>query len=200
MSLRLTLCTLTLLLGVGMVSAAETNRVQATPPRRIDFDSFRVIAERNIFNPNRYARTSRPEQRREVRTNAVVDSIVLTGIMRYEKGDVAFFDGTRSEYRKAARVNSKVGDFTIVEITPRQIKLVAGTNAFQVPVGMQLRRQDGDTWEIANRPESLVASSSGSTSSSSSNSPGQDSGSSSSGTEDEVLKRLMQRREQEMNR
>ena len=60
---------------------------------RMDYVSFRVISERNIFNPRRSGRstartTTRTEPERRVRT----ERFALLGTMSYEKGRYAFFD------------------------------------------------------------------------------------------------------------
>jgi len=47
-------CALVLLLAASRLAAAETNA-----PSRLDYTFFRIIAERNIFNPNRSARSGR---------------------------------------------------------------------------------------------------------------------------------------------
>jgi hypothetical protein len=134
---------------VGTGSAASTNRV----PRTLDFSDFRIIQDRNIFNPRRYARSSNIE-RRETPRPARVDTITLTGTMSYEKGTYAFFDGSSSEYRKALKVKDRVGKLQIARIEPKQVVLREGDDNYELPVGYSLRREEGGAWKVSSAPES----------------------------------------------
>jgi hypothetical protein len=85
-------CALMLLLAASRpVQAEETNA-----PSRSDYTSFRIIAERNIFNPNRSGRAGRNATRREPEKRKRVESFALVGTLSYEKGQFAFFDGASS--------------------------------------------------------------------------------------------------------
>src|SRR5215216_2631603 len=80
---------LSLLLGMLCASngfaavADQTNNVPA-----LDYQAFKIINERNIFNSRRYGRST--SSRRESRSATRVESFALTGTMSYEKGPFAF--------------------------------------------------------------------------------------------------------------
>ena len=182
---------LALVLASRPVAAADdTNaHTKAAATSRVDFDSFRVIAERNIFNPNRSGR--RDYTRREPDRRTRVESFALVGTMSYEKGRFAFFDGTSSDYRRVIGASDSIAGYTISAVTPEHVTLQS-TNQTEIklPLGMQMRRVEDGDWELTERSQTTAsASSSTSTSDSSSSSSG--------GGGDDVLKRLMQRREQE---
>jgi hypothetical protein len=118
-----------------------------------DFNSFRVIADKNIFNQSRYARSSTRSDTREVRRTVPSETFQLTGVLSSEKGDRAFFESSRSEYQKVARIGDKLGSFSVASIRPNAVVLVATSNKFELPVGKQMRRHE-DAWEIGDRPES----------------------------------------------
>ena len=59
--------------------AATTNG-----PVKVDYDSFRMISDRNIFNPSRYPRSSGRTAAVEEK-QVVVDSFTLVGIVCNEK-------------------------------------------------------------------------------------------------------------------
>jgi len=171
-------------------AAEETNaHTKAAAASRVDFDSFRLITERNIFNPNRSGR--RDYSRREPDRRSRVESFALVGTMSYEKGRFAFFDGTSSDYRKVIGTSDRIAGYTIGVVTPEHVTLQS-TNSTEIklPLGMQMRRIEDGAWEMSER-SSAMASTGSSSSSSESTSSG------SGGGGDEVLKRLMQRREQE---
>jgi hypothetical protein len=114
--------------------------------------------------------------------------------MSYEKGDFAFFDGSRSQYRKALKLADTIADYKIANITPNSVRLAAGTNELELRVGMRLRREDQGPWVVG--PEPRAVEPSPFTPASASAGPGT-TPDTSSGPESDVLKRLMQRREQE---
>jgi hypothetical protein len=129
-------------LGWGLAGAqAETTNA----PARLDFNSFRMISDRNIFNPSRYARnSSRP--RTDSRSASRVEYFTLVGLMAYEKGVFAFFDGTAAGYKKTLQGPGDISEFKVTSITPDQLQLVSGTNEFVMRVGMQVRREDEGDW------------------------------------------------------
>jgi hypothetical protein len=158
---RCGLLALGLFLGVALHSSAAdstSNRPPARPtvtnsPSRLDYASFSIITSRNIFNPHRL-----PGIKETIRTNYTrpsrVDAFALVGTMAYDKGTFAFFDGASSEYRKVLTNSDMIAGYKISGIEPNLVKLVSGTNEIQMPVGMQLRRENGGAWHLAAASES----------------------------------------------
>lgn len=156
--------------------------------RRGDDSAFRIIAERNIFNAARSGgRVSAPL--RETRRPARVDTLAVVGVMSYEQGAYAFFDGSSSDFRKAVPAGGTVAGFKVVDIRPDRVQLEAGTNQFELKVGARLRREEQGPWQVTESTEPLPAAGP---------EPAGNAGAAgSNGAADEVLKRLLQRREQE---
>jgi hypothetical protein len=173
--------------------AVETNPVilrDARGPGRLDLESFRLIWERNIFDPNRspfnrFTRSAAPPSRDRERRRT--DSFALIGTMSYEKGRFAFFEGSSPQYQKVLETSNSIGDYTITAITPSHVLLQSTNGQIELPVGMQMRREDEGPWSLAERAQS----SEGRRSSDSSSGPV------SSGDASEALRRLMERREKE---
>jgi hypothetical protein len=126
-------------------SAQQTNT-----PGKLDYASFKIVTERNIFNSHRSARYA---PRTEATPQARVDSFALVGTMSYEKGLFAFFDGTSSEYRKSLQINDQIAGFKIAGIESAFVKLASPTNEIQLPVGMQMRREDKGEWRLGAQPD-----------------------------------------------
>jgi hypothetical protein len=119
-------------------------------PTRLTFDAFRMVSDRNIFNPNRYARSSgRTAPRTSSQPAARVESISLVGVLAYDKGYYAFFDGTSSAYKQAIQAGGTIGQYHVTQVAPELVRLVAGTNAFDLKVGMQMRREDEGDWFLS---------------------------------------------------
>jgi len=169
--------------GNGSSATASANGTNG--PAALDYAAFKVVADRNIFNPNRQGyRSGGP--RTQPRS---VDTFSLVGIMSYDKGTFAFFDGSASEYRKALRTNDTIAGYQLTAIKPNAVKLAIQTNELELRVGMQMRREEDGPWLKPSLPETVSASVSSATNSAP-DTP-------SSSADNEILKKLMQRREQE---
>jgi hypothetical protein len=125
----------------------------ATSPAR-SFDAFQVIAERNIFNPNRTGRTRAVQEEKPPR----IDEISLVGTMQYDKGLMAFFDSPDSAYSKAAREGESVGDFKVQRITADGVELTRDGQPLALKVAQQLRRAEGGDWTVTATPVRTDAS------------------------------------------
>ncbi len=141
----------TLLAVLTVVGAGQFASAQSTnAPARLTYDSFRTVSDRNIFNPNRYARIGRSTSRSTSTTPASrVESLSLVGVIAYEKGYYAFFDGTSSDYKQAVQTGATVGEYKVIQVTPNLVQLAHGTNTFDLKVGMQMRREDEGEWFLS---------------------------------------------------
>lgn len=144
--LQTLLAVLTVVGAVQFASAQSTNA-----PARLTYDSFRTVSDRNIFNPNRYARSTGRSTSRSTSTVPAsrVESLSLVGVIAYEKGYYAFFDGTSSDYRQAVQVGATVGEYKVTRVTANLVQLAHGTNTFDLKVGMQMRREDEGDWFLS---------------------------------------------------
>jgi hypothetical protein len=152
----------------------------------VAYEPFKIIADRNIFNPNRRARANNSaEEARPKQT----ETLTLVGTLVYEKGPYAFFDGTSSDANKVVETGNTIAGFKAVEITGNGVKLEKGSNTLQLVVGMQLRREEDGDWEVvaSSRPQTISTSTSTSP-------PPADAGS----DDNDIVKRLMKQREEEL--
>jgi hypothetical protein len=147
--------------GEFAVRAQDTNTVSQT-----DLSSFRVIGQRNIFDPSRTSR--RRERSREA--PKVADTFSLVGTM------------------------SSIAGYSVTGITPTAVKLDASGRQLEMKVGSYMERDDAGTWKLVANSEMPAPSTTSPVESAdeSSSSPP------SSGEANDVLKRLMQQREQEL--
>ncbi|HXI73721.1 MAG TPA: hypothetical protein VNN22_25545 [Verrucomicrobiae bacterium] len=196
---------LVLALANGFFAAAQSNPV-AGPT---DYASFsRFITERNIFDPNRYPRNSREGRTRSTvrttRTQRAAPAFTLVGTMSYGKGMFAFFDGNNAGLRKVLPASGDIAGYTVTEVTLAGVKLQSAdqNESVQMKIG-EMMRQEGGHWQPAGMVE--LGSGSSATGSASSGESGADTGSaaapaaaSSAGEPNDILKKLMQQREQEL--
>ena len=127
--------------AINVVTGRGTNG-----PMKLDYAAFRIISDRNIFDPNRRARQPGRTVPRPVR----VDTISLTGAMDSDKGPVAIFNGSSPLYRKGRRIGETIANFTVkeVQVTPGRVKIEANGKELELPMGGELRRREGEDWVV----------------------------------------------------
>jgi hypothetical protein len=167
----------------------------------LDFAAFRVIAELNIFDPNRVPSGPPPVKA------PVAEYFRLVGTSRHGTGTYpgtyAYFSGSASKYERKLKVSDSIAGYKVKTISFDSVKLADATNELVMQMGMQMRKEENGPWRLSGEPITETGSSSSSSSSSLASSL--TSSSSSSGTnsaaavgpESDILKRMMQRREKE---
>jgi|GEM_PF-1983572 len=93
----------------------------ANGPASLDFSAFRVIAELNIFDPNRVPSGPRPVQA------PTAEYFGLVGTMRYDKGTLAFFSGSSEKYSRVLKVSDSIAGYKLTHIAPDSVKLASTT-------------------------------------------------------------------------
>ena len=119
-------------------------RVESAVAPTAPFDTFRAIIDRNIFSPYRTGRRGRSTDEVQPR----LDTITLVGTMNSDRGLMSFFDGSDSAYRKALRVGESVEKFKITRIGPEGVDLDRDGKQYKVRVGQQFRRPEGSDWNL----------------------------------------------------
>ena len=186
-----------LTLGLVLSSGAQTNsNPTASETQWPTFDTFNVIQHNNIFDPNRrpWIRETNPGPRRPP-----LEGFALRGTMSYAKGKFAFFDGTSDDYNKVLSVGGNIAGYTVKDISQDDVTLVANGRYFILPVGRQVRKQNG-TWQMG-RPIDATTNDDSSGDQTSEGTPTTDSSAppaTANAQMSEVLKRLMAAKEQEL--
>ncbi len=187
------------LLGALLGFAAETHPAPVIDSKEV----ARRVADRNIFDPERQPRIrgeSRPTPKPKVVVAADSPEFGLVGIISYPRGTFAFFDGNASEFQKTLQLNAVIAGQTLSTITSQSITLMATNRPPNLlKVGQRLRQDSEGVWQLViglgGEGFKRLGSAGGATgtSSASSTTPSEDPPGS-----DEILKRLLKKREQEM--
>jgi hypothetical protein len=176
--------------STNSITLTPTNDVRPVVTNRFSLEAFRIIPERNIFNPNRTARSAKADQPPEKVVK--VETFSLLGTMAYEKGRFAVFDGSSRSYKKVAPVSESIAGYKVSDIQQNFVTLEKDGKSIQLNVGQQMKREDEGEWTVS-AVAGILKSDSSSNSSSSTSSP-------SSGEDNDILKRLLQKREQELKK
>ena len=110
------------------------------------FDSFRLIGDRNIFDPNRRSRTARSASNEPPAPTG--DTIAFVGTMDYDQGIYAFFDSADSRYRQVLPAGGKLAEFVVKHVGARSVDLTRDGQVTTLQITQQLHRPDGGEWTV----------------------------------------------------
>jgi hypothetical protein len=184
------LAALGMLLANGRPAAAQTTNA----PAATSYSSFQIIVDRNIFDPNRYAHTSHSHGRSVSRS---APFFALVGTLSSRNGTLAFFDGNDSDYRKVLSPDGVIAGYKVTEITLYGVKLASTNKPVVMKVGAQMRQEGKGEWQLADSGE-LPATTTGNEAPATDETTAATPASGAGSEPNEVLRKLMQQREQEL--
>jgi hypothetical protein len=193
---------LALTVAGGFAAAAQSSGV----PGDTDYPAFsHFITDRNIFDPARYpheVRSTRPRTRTRYNSSPAFS---LVGTMNYGKGWFAFFSGNSYDLKQILPVSGSIQGYQVTAITLTNVALAGpDKKTLTMEIGDKMR-QDNNGWRLEPRNDAFGAASDlgssssagGSNSSSGTGAATPPAAVSSSVENNDVLKRLMQLRQQE---
>ncbi|MGA1235928.1 MAG: hypothetical protein ACO34E_03610 [Limisphaerales bacterium] len=183
---------------VPLIAPAQT---QTSPPPTEDprESLLQLLRERNIFNPNRRGPVREDRERTPTDPEPQREAFQLIGALTTPDQHLAFFDGSDPDYRRVINIGEVIAGFKVTAISTTSVQLEHETNQIEVAVGTGLERVGDSPWKTASTParsaSPTISESSATTDPASSNSTeGTPTG---NGEENDVLKRLLERRRQE---
>jgi type II secretory pathway component PulC len=103
------------------------------------FESFKLVRTRNIFDPNRQPIQTESAQRPPPPPRPPApNQLALNGAMVTADTSFAFFGGTRDDYRKVLGVGATIAGFNIKSIAPSQVELERNGKTIVLAVGQQI--------------------------------------------------------------
>ncbi len=160
MNVRL-LTSLLLVLATGRAADLPANPAAAAPAPAVrattagpvtGLAAFRIIEERNIFNPNRVGRTvagaDTPAPQNE--------TIAFVGTMNYEKGLFAFFASSTASFQKTLHEGEPIAQYTVGRITKDSVEMNRDGQKLTLTIGQALSRPPGGDWAVTT-PVAIVA-------------------------------------------
>lgn len=151
------------------------------------FEEFRIIRERNIFDP------LRREPQKEVRTpprdeTTPPEQIRLLGVFLNGREAAIFFEGSQSSYNGEWKRGDIIAGFRIGEVQTNGVVLENKGQKIDLSVGSGMTKNDMDEWKIGvSQSYSAKAPEREKTTSSDTKNEG----------ENDILKKLMEKRRQE---
>ncbi|MBN1866108.1 hypothetical protein JW916_02330 [Candidatus Sumerlaeota bacterium] len=209
-AVRQILAACSVLLWTTSVAPAQDVASSAAPSAERSFSDFQLVAQRNIFDSQRVARRANSEP---MAPTVRVDRIVVLGTLIDGGERVAFLQGTQGAYSGTFRPGDTIADLVVSGISTEGVRILDGDRAFNLAVGRALERRGEEPWQLgeggsfvpvpASGSHFAPSAESGSASSSSpsaSASPSSDASAGGSSPADDILKRMMERRQREMQK
>lgn len=184
--------------GPDRTTNAPTARATPTNAPAVDFQALaRLVADRNIFDPERQPRTPGAPRRVAPKPRQVdAPEFGLVGIMNFSKGTFAFFDGNAADYKKAVGPNGTIAGHTVTRIGGNTVTLLdPKQKPVELKIGTRLRREGQSDWQVSVGSTNAFVSRSGSEAA---GEAGNSAGEAGGDAANEILKRLLKKREQEM--
>ena len=110
--------------------------------------------------------------------------------MTYEKGTFAFFSGASTNYQKVLQRDGEIAGFKIASITPDAVTLATSNSTVIVRVGSQMQCDRVAGWTQAQYATTQMVDQA--------TAPVVPPATDSAGSSSDILKKLMQKREQEL--
>jgi hypothetical protein len=107
-------------------------------------EAFALVTERNIFNPNRTARTRAAPEEKPVRT----EEVALVGVVGFGASTSAVVHSADPHLKGEAAAGARLGEFTVVAVSPSAVELRAGERTYSLAVAQRLTRVEGGEWTV----------------------------------------------------
>ena len=190
----------------------KEQKSEVTKPVPGSLQDFDILHINNIFDPNR--KPYQPDRKRqEPEPEPQIDAFTVIGLMAYADRQIAGLSGSSSEYSGAFKLNDQIDNLKLISLSDKAVLFAEGEATFNVDIGTSLRRVDGGAWkESSERVRTGSKSSSsrsqyssrGTTRSDENKDSAKDSedkeeeSDSSADSEAELLRKMMERRRQEI--
>jgi len=181
------------LLAVVSLPVGSVSFAQAPAPAQ-GFDVYRVLGERNIFDPNRLPMVQGAPPRVVEQPHKATDYVMLTGVMVNNGKALAFFSGSRPDYDKVTEVNGEIAGAKLTRIAPAGIEVDRAGKKIVVAVGQTVPFDDSapgapPTDAVASTAAAPATTGTGDASPATPQLPG---------NLNEVMRRMMERRQHEL--
>lgn len=193
------------LFSFSLLCAIPVSAQEKESPKTIKYDSFKIIWERNIFQPNRQPISARELVKDPTPVFVQADTISLVGSLLNENESFAFFSGTKPEYQAVVIKGGTIAEYRVASIRTDGVKLEKNQESIDLPVGMGLKKGDDGKWVITTvfKPSPSSGSMAPAAKMDNRDSPsGSNDTASKSGSSDtsDILKKLMEKRAKELKK
>ena len=110
------------------------------------FEHFRLLLQRNIFDPARRPAPSAERKKRPPKPRS--ERLTLTGAICYGGRAFAFFDGSQSDWHGVFSPGDQVAGWTVARVDSRGVRLEREAETRELRVGESLVRRGEEPWRV----------------------------------------------------
>ena len=124
----------------------DQEKIEVTEPVPGSLQDFDILHMNNIFDPNRkpYREPRKPQ---DPKPEPQIDAFTVIGLMAYAGRQIAVLSGSSSEYSGAFKLNDQIDNLKLISLTDKAVSFAEGEATFSVDIGTSLRRVDGGDWK-----------------------------------------------------
>ena len=124
----------------------EQEKIELTKPVPGSLQDFDILHKRNIFDPNRkpYREPRKPQ---DPEPEPQIDAFTVIGLMAYADRQIVVLSGSSSEYNGVFKLNDQVDNLKLISLGDKAVSFAEGETNFSVGIGTGLRRVDGGDWK-----------------------------------------------------
>jgi type II secretory pathway component PulC len=178
-----------------MAGGVQTSAGESSTAPSSSYEDYKIVYEKNIFSRLRYTPPAQSREAGGTRKETVVLSLyVLRGVAVETQNRLAFIEDEISGQSRRLTVGDMILEGTITEIYPDRVVFREKDQSREIRIGQEIDRLE----YVVERPIAGSAESPTQTAPASSAAPAKSSAPASSADEADVLKKLLERRKQEM--
>ncbi|MDB4342079.1 hypothetical protein OAA59_02590 [bacterium] len=124
----------------------EQEKIELTKPVPGSLQDFDILHKRNIFDPNRkpYREPRKPQ---DPEPEPQIDAFTVIGLMAYADRQIVVLSGSSSEYNGVFKLNDQIDNLKLISLGDKAVSFAEGETNFSVGIGTGLRRVDGGDWK-----------------------------------------------------
>ena len=124
----------------------KEEKSEVTKPVSGSLKDFGILHTNNIFDPNR--KPYRPDRKRQdPKPEPQIDAFTVIGLMAYADRQIAVLSGSSSEYSGVFKLNDQIDNLKLISLGDKAVSFAEGEATFSVDIGTSLRRVDGGAWK-----------------------------------------------------
>ena len=128
-----------------LIALNNSSRAQAR--EKPSFNEFRIVLERNIFDPDR--RAPQRDFKRPLREETTPpEQVRLLGVFFNEKEATIFFEGSQSSYNGEWKPGDMIAGFRIGKSQTNGVVLEKNGKKIHLSVGSVMAKTNGEDWQI----------------------------------------------------
>ena len=117
-----------------------------TKPMPGSLQDFSLLWNNNIFDPSR--EPDRQERKRpDPEPEPQIDAFTVIGLMAYADRQIVVLSGSSSEYNGVFKLNDQIDNLKLISLGDKAVSFAEGETNFSVGIGTGLRRVDGGAWK-----------------------------------------------------